>query len=158
MSWNVITDSFRKKENCPLRIVGRTLLFDTLLEFVFNIQNGREHCWGQGGRWIVITSRIVRGFADGNEFDYSVDGVNGEAFATPNDAHAGRPGVRQPHVELGGEVPERVPQKGKVARTITGLTVFYALVLSPRRHHSAVIDAVDDGFIDARLLQTVLCV
>lgn len=147
-----------KERNCPLRIVGRTLLSEILLEFIFNIQNGREHCRGQGGRWIIIASRIIRGFADGNEFDYSIDCINGEAFAAPNDAHAGWPGMRQLHVELGGEVPKWVTQKGKVARTVTGLTVFYALVLSPRPHHGAIIDAIDDGFVDTRLLQTILCV
>jgi len=146
------------KKKMPSQNQRANIVIEILLKFVFNIQNGGQHCRGQGGRRIVITSRIIRAFADGNIFDYSVDSVNGEAFTAPNYAHAGWPGVRQLHVELGGEVPKRVRQKGKVARTITSLTVFDALVLGPSRHHGAVIDTVNDGFVDTRLLQTILCV
>jgi len=147
-----------ERENCPLKTEARKSLSDILLKFVFNIQNGGKHCRSQGGRRIVVASRIIHAFADGNMFDYSVDSVNGKAFATPNYTHAGGPGVRQLHVELRGEVPKGIRQEGEVASTITSLTVFHPLVLCPSRHHGAVIDTVDDSFVDARLLQTVLCV
>ncbi|EJK61195.1 hypothetical protein THAOC_18359, partial [Thalassiosira oceanica] len=90
--------------------------------------------------------------------DLAVHGVQRESLAPPDDAHGLRARVCQLHVELARQLTRGIPEECDSALAVVRLAVLHSLsapetyqALSPSRHHSAIVDAVDDYLIDPGL-------
>ena len=112
---------------------------------------GLEHGRGASGLRLVVTSWVVLRLAGNVGLDGAVHNAGGVALAATDDADRGGSGMGQLHAERVGELGVRITREHHERGVGVDL-----LVLGPRLHHGAVIDAVDEHAVHARGLEIVL--